>query len=190
MEKLELKHLAPYLPYDLKFWNKDRVILRMDKLSRIDYNVWAHVREVNGQADENDFNYKDLSSLSCCGRGYYLKQIKPILRPMPDLTLPCLDDGETPLVELAKIATRRFLTEESTASFKVVRDFCIIEIQNIEVIFSYTDFMTFTLFNRRYSQHKPVMDQLELFQYLFEHHFDVFGLIEKGLAINMNTLMK
>jgi len=30
--------------------------------------------------------------------------------------------------------------------------------------------------------------RLNELDYLFENHFDVFGLIEKGLAININTL--
>ena len=31
-------------------------------------------------------------------------------------------------------------------------------------------------------------DFLPIFEYLFKNHFDVFGLIEKGIAIDINTL--
>lgn len=182
MEELQLKHLAPYLPYDLKFWNKDRVILRMDKLSRIDYNVWAYVRDVNGQADENDFNYKHFSSLSCCGRGHYLKQIKPILRPMSDLSKPCLPGGKTPVVELAKIAIKSY---EISFALKHLNTYSNIVFFATCEEFGYRGFEFYLSDNRA----SPLeVNQLELFQYLFEHHFDVFGLIDKGLAINMNTL--
>jgi hypothetical protein len=34
----------------------------------------------------------------------------------------------------------------------------------------------------------PIKNQLSLFNKLFEWHFDVFGLIEKDLAININIL--
>lgn len=34
---------------------------------------------------------------------------------------------------------------------------------------------------------RNVINQFEVFQYLFSHHFDMFGLIDKGLAIDINT---
>lgn len=33
-------------------------------------------------------------------------------------------------------------------------------------------------------------DNYQVFEFLFQHHFDVFGLIDKGLAIDINILEK
>lgn len=35
---------------------------------------------------------------------------------------------------------------------------------------------------------QKVSNQLEMFEKLFELHFDLFGLIEKGLALNINNV--
>ena len=46
------------------------------------------------------------------------------------------------------------------------------------------------IFNREYIVDNGIYSALEYPEYcwLFENHFDVFGLIEKGLAIDINTL--
>jgi hypothetical protein len=46
------------------------------------------------------------------------------------------------------------------------------------------------IFNREYIIDKEANSELGYYEwcYLFENHFDVFGLIEKGLAIDINTL--
>ncbi len=112
MEKLELKHLAPYLPYGLKglgkYPNGD------DNIREINIsNVMAYV--------DNDINSK------------------PILRPLSDLT-------------------------------------------NYKGIFHNWEYIINTELSCDITWYE--------WEALFEHHFDVFGLIEKGLAIDKNTLDK
>lgn len=48
------------------------------------------------------------------------------------------------------------------------------------------------IFNREYIIDKETESDLSYYEwcFLFENHFDVFGLIEKGLAIDINTLNK
>lgn len=182
MEELQLKHLAPYLPYELKFINKDGVILRMDALYSMDYNVWAYTRYIKGERDENDINSKYFSSQNCSGGGYYLKQVKPILRPMSDLSKPCLTDGKTPILELAKIAIKSY---EIIFTIKHLNTYSNIAFFVNGEEFGYRGFEFYLSDNHD----SPLeVNQLELFQYLFEHHFDVFGLIDKGLAVNINAL--
>jgi hypothetical protein len=140
--KLELKHLAPYLPYGLKY-----LYLKKEDA------VWM---------DNSKDHYHTL--LSYCEKGYHSKSAvgvtmfykgeftrKPILRPLSDLT----------------------------------KD---IEVNGVKIWgkgeFSKHDW-------DKFSEHPYAL--LMLLDYdgtmkLIEWHFDVFGLIEAGLAIDINTL--
>ena len=106
--KLELRHLAPYLPYELRYANT-----KNDKI----YTM----KSVSNGINIVDFGWGDAMEI---------EEVKPILRPLSELDV----DGEvnTP-EELSKCC------------------------------WSYT-------------------------QSLIAEHYDVFGLIPKGLAVDINTL--
>lgn len=147
--KLELKHLAPYLPYGLKF------IMTSDYLDEFDFNdwygdeddykkgsIWTYAGEVDedlniplGDGDISRVFRKESTYISIMCNG-----IKPILRPLSDLA-----KNEFPF----KIGT-------------------------------YTKDFVFILENTEY----------QFVARMFELHFDVFRLIDKGLAIDINTLNK
>ena len=126
------------------------------------------------------------------------------LRPLSDLTKPCLEGGKIPIVELAKIndkylpklATYTPYTEEwgNTCSAEIRQYNCdyICKTGNMGDLvyqFSYWEkLQRFAFRDNTRSLPMAVSHQLGLFSYLFEHHFDVFGLIEKGEAIDINTL--
>ncbi len=133
MEKLELKHLAPYLPYKLKYevyFNKnDNAIKIMDGLSLMECIVFNHYR--------------------------------PILRPLSDLT------------KEIEINNKKFIPTKE-----------IDRIFNHELTENYPEYLPCAIM---FNGNIEVRYYLE-FQKLFEWHFDVFGLIEKGLAIDINTI--
>ena len=120
--KLELKHLAPYLPYGLKFkdipkgYNKDRLL--------------------------------NIVSFEWC-----LSNGKPILRPLSDLTKEIKVNGN-------------LFTPNHHPLFK---------------IFISADMDWFI-------DNCPFFVDYGQVQKLLEWHFDVFGLIDAGLAIDKNTL--
>lgn len=158
--KLELKHLCGYLPYDLEG------IIVNDGI----------IRKVVG------FNYFSLNLKPAKFRytHCYFDNFKPILHPLSDLTKP-LPDGTIAILELAKIAfpfENWYLKNENVCSahsdvapilkFKFRPDGFVIETDNFHGNFA--------------------PNQFECFQYLFSKHFDIYGLIEKGLAIDINTL--
>lgn len=118
---LELKHLAPYLPYGLKLWYE-----HTDKKGQIS-NVYTI-----GEGYDND----DIKISIDGGSDEHIWMYKPMLRPMS------------------------YLQEFSPA-----------------------------IYEYGWLPHKNVygMQHLEAL-ILFENHFDVFGLIEKGLAIDINEL--
>jgi len=98
-----------------------------------------------------------------------IPEYKLILRPLSDLTKEIEHKGE-------RFVPKELLREISGA-FKPTDD-----IKNTFTICIVDETVT------RFSALCVHINQLELFQKLFEWHFDVFGLIEKGLAIDINSI--
>jgi len=138
--KLELKHLAPYLPYRLKLI----VVSNQD----------------NGLIGEMIFLHKDYLGTNV-GIKHHLKiergleHIKPILRPLADIDKEIDINGWFIPFDDIYLHPYRNDTKEELKE----------KLQEPNVELSYW-----------------IMEKL------FEWHFDVFGLIEKGLAIDINNL--
>ncbi len=132
MEKLELKHLAPYLPYKLYCFDTLTQKKRVINTGQGSSNNWVGIKTV--------IRYKHI--------------YKPILRPLSDLTKEIEVNGNNfiPNIESFIYLGGRFL------------DITLEEDENRISKLPY-----------------------DLMLKLFEWHFDVFGLIEKGLAIDINT---
>lgn len=134
--KLELKHLAPYLPYGLKIQGQT-------------HGEIAEMSSVN----EGNVNIK--------GRGFQygwwadIFDIKPILRPLSDLTKDEFTQG---WYKTCDCRTPHNINSAHLELTDLLRENLITEIPYI------------------------------LYQFLIENHFDVFGLIEAGLAIDMNKI--
>jgi len=137
--KLEIKHLAPYLPYGLKIEPYQKVLscgyLTKDEL------------DISTFEDKN------------------IEDIKPILRPLSDLTKEIEHNGE------------RFVPNEYFYKnwFIKIREDGHFSRDNGDGTcegFSYKS------------------APYDLIEHLFEFHFDVFGLIDSGLAIDLNTIQK
>lgn len=191
MEKLTLEHIAPYLPYGLKGILTTN---REDDFSEYDFDfekfkkgvIWNYIGYAEGnfnipmgEGEIDGFIYGHENTYVNFQYG-----IKPILRPM-DLTKPITIDGKEiiPIVELAKIAFEGIEFENWLQGDRAISK----EIEKSKRIrFWYLkkdqSFQT-TLCGKQH-----VTNQIVLFQWLFKHKFDVFGLIEKGLAIDVNTL--
>ena len=142
--KIELKHLAPYLPYRL---NTNAGVIK--------------IIDIDSELIEIEYNPDDGSDTVV-----YFSDIKPILRPLSDITKEIEVNGE------------RFIPVEK------IYDGSIYEWKNDKeqhgVFYDYVmDMHTHELAEEL---------QYNVFIMLVEWHFDVFGLIEKGLAINTNEL--
>ena len=120
MEKLELKHLAPYLPYGLK--------------GKWDTVIASSIWELDCEILEPDYTNLKNPVYSYFGKNPCM----PILRPLSDLT------------------TNAFVFKKDLEHIKI---------------------------------HKEVITmRYYVVEYLFQNHYDVFGLIEQKLAIDINTL--
>lgn len=172
--KLELKHLASYLPYGLKVSNQFGVFELLG------------IRNKSNTNNNLMLSYK-LHSDIVWGYDY---QNKPILRPLSDLTKEI--DGVVHLVELAKIQCECDILDYKLQS-KVIGGISAFGINYINddygsMVFGYDTFNGFGLHIKPMNDVLFVSNQIKLYNYLFEHHFDIYGLISKGLAIDINTI--
>ena len=145
-DQLELKHLAPYLPYGLK-------IKENSGLKRVLTLKWLRYREDDGRPIVGvGINSMEINM--------YHEEFKPILRPLSDLTKEIEYNGEGELTYFDVLEGGAVYISwcESKESGKPI---------SINQINGW-----------------PWRQMVKL----FEWHFDVFGLIEKGLAIDINTL--
>lgn len=133
--KLELKHLAPYLPYGT--------------LIKCDHN------DSYGMAvTKNEY----LSALNI-NRIVFRGNDKLILRPLSDLTKEIEHDGEK-FVPFKRLHMNTYdIDEDGFSIYKVNGDYEELD-----------------------------MTDLQGYLKLFEWHFDVFNLIESGLALDMNKI--
>jgi hypothetical protein len=134
--KLELKHLAPYLPYELKIKTKHG----FDTMETL--NGWL----VNGDHEES-YSYEDHPNETL--------EFKPILRPLSDLISLINIDFEDEKFKPIDVIIRKGGCHSAVALH--------VKIGKGTLGFKYFDL-------------------------LLQWHFDVFGLIDAGLAIDINTL--
>lgn len=139
MTKLELKHLAPYLPYELK--------IRCGEMSH----------PILTCADTNEF---EIAIKEVLINSAY----KPILCPLSYLTKEIEVNGE------------KFVPAE-----------ILFSVENDELQY-FKDFGKIPEYWQDAIKIKPKWYDYYQVEFLFEWHFDVFGLIEKCLAIDINTI--
>lgn len=130
--KLQLKHLAPYLPYGLKGMRIDYDSLGEHELAGL--TIWDIITS-RGKID--------------------YKYFKPLLHPLSRLTELILKDDNTPIDYFQE---KYYTLGLDSQCKRILED---------ERWINQCDWL--------------------LIQYLFEWHFDVFNLIEKGLAEPIET---
>jgi hypothetical protein len=128
-------------------------------------------------------------TLKSCTKVFINREIlygdfKPILRPLSDLTEDIEIDGEKfiPLIFLANING----CFDDDIDRLYINIFSNVKFTNYDVLYNTggdeDDYIM------GISTHNIEISQYNVMQQLFKWHFDVFGLIEKGLAIDINTL--
>lgn len=144
MSKLELKHLAPYLPYDLEF------------IMAGDENFRVKMKGLGNDYVLSDFEDNPEDGCVWCD----FEDCKPILSPLSDLNKEIEIDGRK--TTAAKNIGQRLAKFYGTSPVLYKEDTPI-------------DVMEWTVFE---------------YQEAIKLHFDVFGLVEQGLAIDINTIEK
>lgn len=159
MEKLKEEQITPYYPYKLKLKYKD------------------------GTATEI-FNASHLVNFD-----YNFSYMLLLLHPLSDLTKEIEVDGFgiIPLISLLKIHTGSNWGIKYFEIYKGDEEWAITNVQG-GWSFGYNSINQGFYLVYKSKRFDNIKHQLILFQQLFEWHFDIFGLIEKGLAIDINTL--
>ena len=164
--KLDIKHIAPYLPYGVNCRYK---YLSSDKYTK------AKLTGVTLREVETTYKRKrrgcvgDLIGFEGNNNIQDLK-FKLELRPLSSLTKEIEHNGEkfVPIEKLKELYN------------KTVDD-------NIHTI-EYHNIHGFTIFGLMTHDSYEIGMPLWIYETLFSWHFDVFGLIEQGLAIDLNTV--
>jgi hypothetical protein len=139
---LEVKHLAPYLPYGLKLQYVVREKVENTGIMKSIYH-------------NDDETHPTKISIEW-GDGEHIWMFKPILRPLSDLNKDIEINGENHQMWLLIPNCKHY---------------------NGTIIINGNGYK-FDITELKYS----------LIQTMLKFHFDIFGLIEKGLAVDINTL--
>lgn len=141
MKKLELKHLAPYLPYRLKIL--DEKSEPSDNIFTLEsVNIYESVSDTEGNIDIS------------------FMEIKPILKPISDLSTLVKDEFE-----------KYDGIRSGKADEEIINLFC--EENGVDELIENIELKSLPY---------------ECVEYMFRNHYDFFGLIDDGLAININEL--
>jgi hypothetical protein len=162
MEKLTLQHLSGYLPYGLKI---EHPTLKIGSRT---------ISELKNLGQTNiEISHRMFVQISDC---------KPILHPLSDLTKEIEVNGEK-FVPLVKMAIRYANSTGYNDKIGMYNGKCYCYSKSSELEFRF-DGHDFLLKGQR------VQQQFKLFEKLYEWHFDIHGLIDNNLAIDINTLTK
>jgi hypothetical protein len=172
MKKLELKHLSAYLPYGLKGMSKNETVFLLSTYPTM------------GGGIENRTIETFLND------GY-----KPILRPLSDLTKEIEHNGEkfVPIFEIGKLLGFDYLTPIEIDENEIQYGWDSIGMDDSQgYVFGYSNQLkTFGVwYDEQEGNPIYLSGGYDEIQKLLEWHFDIFGLIEAGLAIDINTLEK
>jgi hypothetical protein len=159
--KLTLEHLAPYFPYgiELAFVLRDEI---------------RYVGKITCIYDMQE--YDDIKIKIGYNDAERIWMFKPILRTLSDLTKEIEHNGE------------RFVSIDFLKSISEVPYSESFRFEDGNFMFT-TQIMDSSYGNHQWLDYDfCCSNQYEMYKKLFEWHFDVFGLIDAGLAFDINTL--
>lgn len=172
MEKIELKHLAPYLPYGVQLkGNTHGDIFTLEAL-----------KETGLRTTETGYdNWEDLYDF------------KPILRPLSDLTKEIEHNGEkfVPLHQMVKDLVEQvgrtkyqhFIASDGSGMvYATSNESWQLQYKVKKFMFRLHDFSLGKGKTKGSKSTEHYINQYEGLQRLLEWHFDVFSLIPAGLA--------
>lgn len=174
--KLEIKHLAPYLPFQPNVLHLERNIALKATGIYKKYNADEHF-------DILLLNW-DLTLKST--------EVKPILRPLSDLIKEIECDGIKciPAIEIAKRVDNGHSYDSISRVYSrlvsIITDKCD-DIENVNINLSH-DGSIYSI--RRGGENVMFKTYQAIESLLLSMHFDIFGLIDQDLAIDINTLDK
>jgi len=161
--KLELKHLAPYLPFYLK----------CHAMGEFKFGTEDSDSPIPETFVLNGLLLNNKASIMCLGQNELipLYELFPILRPLSDLTKEIEIDG------------KKFVPIENIKKSMLI-DLEYIDKDGIKSIHYSTGEIDLIAIWNEIADECPI----GFYNLLLKWHFDVFSLIDKGLAIDINNL--
>lgn len=150
MDKLELKHLAPYLPYKLQWCFEGE-----DFSHEV---IGFELNTVHLLSPYNDYG-------RCT-----IDEGNPILRPLSDLTKEISDNKGRKFIPAKLLWSVSENDEDNFDTYGSLPSYWTVNIRMLKSDYRNIDYGDI--------------------EKLLEWHFDIFGLIDSGLAIDINTLNK
>lgn len=168
---IQIEHLAPYLPYGLRgVLCHDRVDEFQDHdwvQNKVDFRagaIWLLIGHVEGEERSIPLGEGYMEGFLWGKGATYVNfdmGIKPILRPLSDLSKEIEHNGAR-FVTIDKLCRLFALNKERLTAWLSGEGVLLVE--------------------------KSASDRIN--RKLLEWHFDIFGLINAGLAVDVNTLNK
>ena len=185
--KVTTEEISKYLPYSIKFYDsRDDRIATMTGLFDNQIQIKNKRRLCNMDIDEIGKN----------------SDVKPLLRPMSDLVVEN-KEGFVPIVELFELRSQatsdweNYYIEDNTAILKlkdknyagvIEQSYFEVDLEPYDVSFSIASEIEKD--GKKETRFYLAGNEMKMYEKLFEWHFDVFGLIDKGLAISKNEFVE
>jgi len=165
---ITLKEIAGYLPYGLK----------------VIYT--GNGKPFKGTKRIEELTIQNLELM------LFLNKRAPLFHPLSDLIKPCLDGGKIPIVEMLKICYKNIYNYypeiKCTSFFGEDLSFEVIAYDEDRERMLFIWDVHMTSFAFCVNGNAMFINQLQLFDWLYEHHFDLHNLIGENLAIDINSI--
>jgi len=158
---LELKHVAPYLPYELK----------------VAFTPGNYIFTLSGINPHNSELYDEESE------EYDREHCKLLLHPLSDLTKEIEYNGEK-FIPLGKLHYKFCLTSQLKRKTKAKYDYH----EDNSMHATWYPIGQAGSFGIKVFKHDYGRNEWRVMRNLLKWHFDVFGLIDEGMAIDINTI--
>lgn len=180
MKELELKHLAPYLPYGLKL----QYVVR-EKVEQI-----GIMKSISHNEDETN---PTRVSISAMYNEEHIWMFKPLLRPLSQLTQEIEHNGENfvPLEVIARMIEPEYiLIDKSTFDFNVINESIgYDQVFQLRYKTDYDNYKMVVMLNFHEKEkcfwHTERIIPFSCIEKLLEWHFDIHNLIKNNLAIEI-----
>ncbi len=127
----------------------------------------------------------EISTLTASSYGFYIDrhQAKPILRSLSDLTKEIEHNGErfVPMERLLEQKYPKWAEKYKNSRYSEIS-------VDLTPKYATSCFFYQANFDLKINLSNPKEHSYLLVEKLLEWHFDIFGLIDKGLAVDINTL--
>lgn len=165
MEKLELKHILPYLPYELEVKGNDTVA------PGVMVSIVSGMPGLLLYEDKDNIEYYELSA------------IKPLLIPLSGLTQQQWHNVfNAGLLNANPALPEEFLKAKRSVEYHHEAIELCYDHSGNSISYSFDEFM-FTSNGIRFNQ-------IAAYQKLYEHHADIHHLIDAGFALNKLDYIK